>query len=278
MSSCTGRRASHLALPPAPHPIGSCSQGLSVTLSLFPSVSFGLSWFWCPYIQAFCPPTFSIPRPPSEFPWLTLTALALPVCPVSLCPRLSVSAAVSPSLSLPPALSQRLIPWASTSHLLPQLPPLTPGSGHRNRVPAGDVEEEPLPFPPLPRPHLLRGAAGLRGWAVGRTLSGLGDPPSAARARPLSVSPVAAAPPSERLRPSGPASSGAESRALAAAERAPAVPARAPESTRTALTSASASTTSGELGCRSRKRRETWTRGSCPRADATRREVLPDKL
>lgn len=168
-------------------------------------VSFGFSviLFPCLCLSAFlgfCVPTSpGSVRPPnsipsSESPWLSpmpLTLAASPVYP----PHLSVSASVSLSLSLPLALSLLLIPLALASHVLPDLLPFTPGSGHRNRVPEGDVEEEPFPFLV---PHLLgrSWAAGLvgeedrvpgkwEGGARGERGSPRGNPPSAARARPL---------------------------------------------------------------------------------------------
>lgn len=147
----------------------------------------------------FCVPTSpgSLPSQlhPSEFPWLspvTLTLHFLPLFPIAQSLPLHFSRFLCPLLSL------SLIPLALASHLLPDPLPFTPGSGHRNRIPE-DVEEEPFPSP---IPHLFgcSWAAGLGGgedrvprkWEGGaRGEQGLprGDPPSAARARPLPGAP-----------------------------------------------------------------------------------------
>ncbi|XP_032321117.1 cytokine receptor-like factor 1 isoform X4 [Camelus ferus] len=83
---------------------------------------------------------------------------------------------------------------------------------------------------------------------------------------------------SARARAAGRASRGAASRARGRCGASSSSSWAGSRSTRTVRTSASASTTSGEPGCRSHIRPATRTRGSCPRAEGARREVLPDKL
>lgn len=143
-----------------------------------PFISLSLTLFPCFYLSAFL--GFCVPTPPVS---LSLPALALHLS--SLCISLAVSHCfLSPSicLSLPPSLSLclslsssfssaslssflcpllclLLIPLALASLSSPRPLPLTPGSGHGNRVPRGDVEEEPLPSP---APYLIGGAAGLQ--------------------------------------------------------------------------------------------------------------------
>lgn len=175
--------------PPGPLPIQqavysqACPGGLPLPLratsnSLSPFISLSLTLFPCFYLSAFL--GFCVPTPPVS---LSLPALALHLS--SLCISLAVSHCfLSPSicLSLPPSLSLclslsssfssasrssflcpllclLLIPLALASLSSPRPLPLTPGSGHGNRVPRGDVEEEPLPSP---APYLLGGAAGLQ--------------------------------------------------------------------------------------------------------------------